>query len=183
MIDKAIEELAANTREAQTVFGGLSATQLNWKPSADQWSVGQALEHLIAINTTYFAPFDAIAGGTHRPTFAGRLPFWPKLMGKFILQGSMPEEPRKVKTSPAFEPKSSAVPAGIVGDFLQHHDELALHIGRLRGFNPNAVNVTSPFSSAVAYPLSFALQIIWWHERRHFAQARRVMAAAGFPAA
>jgi hypothetical protein len=31
--------------DAQILFGHLNKQQLNWKPDADSWSVGQSLEH------------------------------------------------------------------------------------------------------------------------------------------
>ena len=59
-----LEELKAVADDAQRDFGSLSAAQLNWKPSAEQWSVGQCFEHLIKTNRAFF------------PT---KQPIWPTL--------------------------------------------------------------------------------------------------------
>lgn len=67
-----IEGTHANTREAQEVFGNLDLGQLNWKPSAEEWSVAQCFDHLIVTNTDYFPLIKKIAGGQHKP----RLSAW-----------------------------------------------------------------------------------------------------------
>ena len=42
-----LDEADAIAADANTLFGHLNAQQINWKPSTDQWSVAQCLEHLI----------------------------------------------------------------------------------------------------------------------------------------
>jgi hypothetical protein len=49
-----------NTEETRARFGGLAAEQLNWKPSADQWSVAQCMDHLVTTNGTYFPSFEKV---------------------------------------------------------------------------------------------------------------------------
>jgi len=47
---------AANTIADQTLagFGDVTAHHLNWKPSAEQWSVAQCFDHLVTSNEAYF---------------------------------------------------------------------------------------------------------------------------------
>lgn len=183
MIDQVISALAANEREAKSTFGGLSSAQLNWKPSAEKWSVGQVIEHLIAMNSPFLPIFNAVANGTYRPSLAAKLPFWGKFIGKLLIKSVAPEEPRKVKTGNRFEPKSSAVNVHILAEFSRNHRELTDDIGRLRSVDLEKTLITSPVSPIAAYSLADAFQIITLHEQRHFAQARRVMAEDGFPKA
>src|SRR5262249_33934007 len=46
--------------DAKALFGHLKLEQLNWKPSADSWSVSQCLEHLISSNQAYDPVLDRI---------------------------------------------------------------------------------------------------------------------------
>jgi hypothetical protein len=46
---------------------------------------------------------------------------------------------------------------------------------------PAGIIITSPFASVMVYILLDAFRLIVAHERRHFAQAQRVMEADGFP--
>jgi hypothetical protein len=53
----------------------------------------------------------------------------------------------------------------------------------LEGRGPSGIIITSPFAGAVIYSLLDAFRLVVAHERRHFAQARRVMETHGFPPA
>ena len=58
-----LEELKAVADDAQKVFGGLTPAQLNWKPSAEQWSVGQCFEHLIRTNRGLLPTLETVVNG------------------------------------------------------------------------------------------------------------------------
>ena len=53
---------AANNvaNEARSTFGHLSPSQLNWKPSAERWSVAQCFEHLLTSNKGYLPIIDNV---------------------------------------------------------------------------------------------------------------------------
>ena len=59
---------AANaiTDETLAGFGDLTAQQLNWKPSADQWSVAQCFDHLVTANESFFPIFERVLSGEDR---------------------------------------------------------------------------------------------------------------------
>ena len=48
-----LQEIDNVTNSVQEEFQILSHDQLNWKPNANSWSIGQVINHLIVINTTY----------------------------------------------------------------------------------------------------------------------------------
>src|SRR5258708_1847914 len=53
-------ETEKNSEAARTLTADLTEAQLNWKPSAEQWSVAQCLEHL-AVATKAFEKYFAAA--------------------------------------------------------------------------------------------------------------------------
>ena len=63
-----LERIDAVTSAAKDEFCALSATQLNWKPHPESWSIGQCLDHLITTNNTYFPMLEQIAQGKRKPT-------------------------------------------------------------------------------------------------------------------
>ncbi|HYY97319.1 MAG TPA: DinB family protein, partial [Pyrinomonadaceae bacterium] len=85
-----IEELGAVTTEAREVFGGLSAAQLNWKPSPERWSVGQCFDHLIATNRTFFADMERVASGEHKTSLWGRVSPLSGFFARLILKSLDP---------------------------------------------------------------------------------------------
>lgn len=175
------DEAEAIARDAQSTFGHLNAEQLNWKPGAEQWSVAQCLDHLIAINSEYFPTFGQTINGSKQTTFIQRLPFLPSLFGRLMVKALGPDSKQKFKAPPAAIPSASALDPGIVGRFVAHQQEVILKMKAIEKFNPASIIITSPFAGFITYSLLDACRIIVVHERRHFAQAERVMANESFP--
>ena len=79
-----LEELKAVADDTQKVFGGLTPAQLNWKPSAEQWSVGQCFEHLIRTNRGLLPALEQSARGEHRQTLWQRISPLSGLFGLYV---------------------------------------------------------------------------------------------------
>ena len=176
-----VEELNGIASEARRDFGRLSAGQLNWKPSAEQWSVGQCLEHLIKTNESFFPVLEAIAKGERRARLWERVSPLSGFFGRIVLRGLSSE--RKFKAPRAVRPTASGVAADIVARFVEHQGELARRLRAAEGADARRTVVTSPISALVTYSFGDACRIVVAHERRHLEQARRVTQTAGFPAA
>lgn len=177
-----LDEARAIADDVPRLFGHLDAQQLNWKPSADSWSVAQCLEHLIAINRAYYPSFDRIVKGEHRPSLMERLPLLPAAFGRMMVAALSPESRRR-HTAPAIaRPSSSAIASDIVVRFVGHQHEMLAWMSALGDRQPAKIVIRSPFAP-IPYSVLDAFRIIVAHERRHMAQARRVMMSETFPAA
>ncbi|HEX8336034.1 MAG TPA: DinB family protein, partial [Pyrinomonadaceae bacterium] len=168
-----LEELAAVGREAREVFGRLSAAQLNWKPSAEQWSVGQCFDHLIVTNRCFFPDIEKVAAGTYKTGLWGRVSPLSGFFGRFILKALDPEKGRRTKAPRVFEPAKSDVAADVIERFVIHQEELATRMRATAGADLRGLKVTSPVSPVATYSLLDAYRIVVAHERKHFEQARR----------
>jgi hypothetical protein len=178
-----LDELRALTEDARSVFGGLSAAQLNWKPAPERWSVGQCFDHLITTNRTFFADMERVASGKHRASLWGRVSPLSGFFARFILRSLDPEKGRKTKSPRVFRPASSDVSPDVIEQFEKHQRELAERMRATAGADIARTIVTSPVSPVATYSLLDAYRIVVAHERKHFEQARRVSEAEGFPAA
>ncbi len=176
-----LSETEAVTQEVQAAFGQLNAEQLNWKPRADAWGVAQCLDHLIVINGQMLAPFDQVISGTKPARILERLPLWSGLWGRFMVKMLQPETKQKLKAPPTAAPSSSKLDPTIVSQFAAHQQKVRQKLEDVESLNPEKVIMTSPFISLITYSLLDAARIVIVHERRHFEQAKRVMAAEGFP--
>jgi hypothetical protein len=174
-------EAEAIAADAQTLFGHLSAQQINWKPSADQWSVAQCLEHLIAVNGSYHTQFDRIIAGEKKPTLWERMPVLPGLFGKLLVKSQAPNSHQKFTAPALAQPSSSAVDPQVVDRFVENHRETMAKLRAMERLDPAKLIVTSPFVKLITYSALDAARLVVAHERRHFAQAQRVMETAGFP--
>ncbi len=168
-----ISELPLITRDYHEAFGELSEAQLNWKPSADRWSVGQGIDHVITTNTAYFPIFAGIKAGTYQPHFNARFGFLANSFGKMILSSVQPEATRKNKTFPPFESSQSTIPGDIVAKFAAHQAQLAREIEGAQGFLDRVVS--SPANRMVVLRVDRVFDIIVAHERRHLLQAKAVL--------
>lgn len=180
-IDGFVAELRAVGEDASKVFGGLSAAQLNWKPSAEQWSVGQCFDHLIVTNCCFFPDMERVAAGTYKSSLWGRVSPLSGFFARFILKALDPEKGRKTKAPRVFEPAQSNVAADVIKRFAAHQQELSTKMRATAGADLRGLKVTSPVSPVATYSLLDAYRIVVAHERRHFEQARRVTQSKGFP--
>ena len=184
MMSDELKNLAAELEkfadDLQKVFGRLSPEQINWKLSAESWSIGQCLDHLIKTHREFHETLDAIADGRRRNSlWENRSPF-SSFFGKF-LKNSLSKDTRKVKTpSPKIVPPSY-IENGIIERFKAEQKILIQKIELIGGENWRKIIVTSPLLRVVTYSLADAFQIIVEHERRHYRQAQRVMQSKGFP--
>ncbi len=176
-----LNRLTNMSTKVPLAFGQLTSEQLNWKPSPNQWSVGQCLDHLVTTNELYYALFDQALRGNHSRTFWEKLPLWPTLMGNMILKSVRPETRRKNKTFPVFEPAQSDVSMSIVAKLVASNDKIADYFRQSDHLNHQKVIITSPLAAQVTYNLKTVCQILVNHEERHFNQAKRVMELSEFP--
>jgi len=83
--------------EAQQTFGDLTAQQLNWKPNAESWSIGQCFDHLMTANESYFPIIEQIIKGEKPRTFWESLPVLPTFFGWMLIKYLSPESTKKLK--------------------------------------------------------------------------------------
>lgn len=178
-----VEELGAVGVEARKVFGRLTRAQLNWKPSAEQWSVGQCFDHLIKTNSTFFPEMERVASGTFKSSAWARVSPLSGFFARMILRSLDPVKGRKSKAPRVFLPVSSDVDADVLEKFASHQMELAELMRATSKADLRRTMVTSPVTSVATYSLLDAYRIVVAHERKHFEQARRVTELEGFPRA
>lgn len=102
--DRIIAQLDDADRRAHALANGLTIEQLNWRPSPDEWSIGQCLQHLLVFNQLYIAAISRALDGqppsTVKEVEAGRISAW--FMRTYVEAGSNSRRvpsPRKIKPS------------------------------------------------------------------------------------
>ena len=170
-----IDQVHANTELIQAYFGDLDERSLNYKPHPNTWSIGQHIDHLLVINSSYFPTFDALLIGTYQTTWLAKIPFFTTWMGNFILKSVQPNNPKKIKTFPIWEPSTSKIPAGIVQTFVEHQKVLITYIQKLSNHLEASTIITSPANTKIVYRLPKAIEIIIAHEKRHIQQAKSLI--------
>ena len=173
----AVNNIAAETR---TAFGQLSSTQLNWKPSAERWSVAQCFDHLLNSNKGYFPVIDSVLAGKKR-TMWESVPVLPGVIGKLFIKTLDPASTRKIKAPQKFQPAQSSISATVLDDFVAQQSQIAEKMKATSHLDLDRLVITSPALAVVTYSLLDAYRIIVVHEARHFQQAKRVTEESTFP--
>jgi len=175
-----IDEITEIGQKAELTFGHFSAEQINWKPSAEGWSVGQCFEHLIKTNSLFFPELEKIASGTRKNSFLENYSPLSSFFGN-LLVNSLQKDARKFKApSPAIVPPSE-IDANIIEQFAAHQAEVIEKIKGTETADWQKTVITSPFMKLMTYKLADGFRVVIEHERRHFRQAGRVLQAEGFP--
>ncbi len=167
--------------ETQRLFGRLSETQVNWKPSKAEWSIGQCFDHLIISNSPYVQIFEDILAGQRCPRLWERMPCLPRLFGKLLITTLRPDSGRRVKARPGFYPSNSHIAPAIIATFLEQQARLLRLMNASRHLDLERITITSPVLSVFIYSLQDACRIIVVHEQNHLVQATRVTETPGFP--
>ena len=174
-------ELVRIADDAGSNFGPLDAQQLHWQPESGRWSAGQCLQHLVTANRLMLQQAARALDGTHPRTLWQRLPVLPQLLGPALIRSQAPTATRKFTAAPAATPASD-VPADIVAQFLDQHRAALEQLSALEESTLARAIMVSPFIRVVTYSVLDGWRLIVAHDRRHIEQARRVLAAPGFPA-
>jgi hypothetical protein len=167
--------------DARSSFGRMSAEQLNWKPSAERWSIAQCFEHLNTSNKGYLPIIEDVRKGKKKNTVWERLPMLPGLAGKLLIKSLDPASTRKLKAPKSFQPAQSSISPAVLDDFVALQDELIEGMRSTKHLDLEKIVITSPALSFVAYSLMDAYRVIVVHEQRHLQQAKRVAAESAFP--
>lgn len=166
--------------DAGSTFGDLTVTQLNWKPSAERWSVAQCFDHLITSNKGYFPIIEKVLAGRKR-TLWESMPFLPGLTGRLFIKSLDPSSTRKIKAPKRFEPAQSDISGSVINDFVEQQETIADRMKTTEHLDLERIVITSPVTPVITYSLLDAYRIIVVHERRHFEQAQRVTQESAFP--
>jgi hypothetical protein len=179
-VSAGLDEIA---RDVRPTFGGLTRSQLNWKPDAARWSVAQCLQHLVTANERMLQAAEERLSGARPPTLWQRAPLLPGLFGPMLVRSQAPTNTRKFKAPPSARPAASEIGAEVIDRFVDQHRAAVQRAQALdEGAAARAI-MSSPFVPVVIYSVLDGWRLMLPHDRRHFEQARRVMSTPGFPTA
>ena len=176
-----IEGVRTLSDEVSEAFRGLSAKQLNWKPSPANWSIAQCLEHLVVTNDLYFENIQKVADGTHRNNFYSKIPVASGIIAWGMKKVLRPDFRPKMKTLKMFKPSRSELSENILEVFATNQSRFISLMKATKDLDVKKIKIAEPIGAAVTLRLIDAFEILLVHEQRHFNQAKRVAEVQGFP--
>jgi hypothetical protein len=179
-INYVISQMQKTADDVRGSFGSFSSEQLNWKPSEMGWSVGQCLDHLIKTNEQFYPEFDKLAAGERRNSFWENYSPFTGVFGRFLVK-AVTEDSKKAKAPSKSIVPPSNIDEDIVDRFVANVAEVNKKVVDCSGADREKTVVTSPFLFVMTYKLDDAYSVLVEHTKRHIRQAKRVVAAEGFP--
>lgn len=162
-------------------FDHLNNRQLNWKPSAEQWSIAQCLDHLVVSNNTYFPVLEKIASGSHKMNWWERNSPLSGVFGKMLVNQLKETVKRKMRAPQLFRPAASEINTDIILSFNTQLDKFLKLMNECLDADLDKTIITSPVSRIITYNLKDAYTILVQHLHRHINQAIRVKNNPSFP--
>jgi hypothetical protein len=167
-----IEELTASDRHATDLAGGLSLEQLNWRPAAGAWSVGQCLEHLHHANEVYLPPIAKALDGRSPSPVQDITPGW---LGRWFIRGYIdPSTQKTPHRAPGKIAPAPRVDPSVLDRFLRSNEAARDLVRRASAYDVNRIRFVNPFVPLLRFTVGTGLEIVWKHQRRHLLQAERV---------
>jgi uncharacterized damage-inducible protein DinB len=163
-----IDELTGEFRER---FADLPADELTRKPNGQTWSIAENMQHLIAVNESYFPILEQLKGGKYKAPFMAKLSFFVSFMGKTILKSVAPDRRKKMRTFPMWEPVAAEIKGDIIADFTRHQSALKKAMNGTEELLQRKTVIASPANRNIVYTLEKAFEIMVAHEERHLNQA------------
>ena len=161
-------------RDVEATFSRLTAPQLNWRPDATRWSVGQCLEHLYIANEVYLPPMTQALQGQSPSAVEQVTPGW---FGRYFIRTYIDPTTQKARAkAPGKIRPAQRVDADILARFLRSNDAARDLVRRASAFDVNRIRFKNPFVGGIRFTVGTGIEIIWRHQRRHLLQAERARA-------
>jgi len=166
-------------RRASALARGLSAAQLNWKPSPHQWSIGQCLDHLLVSSEVYLPPISrALDGRASSPVDE----ITPGLVGRFFIRTFIEPSTQRLRgRAPGKIRPAKDVAPDILDRFLRSNDLARALVRRASAYDVNRIRFVNPFVPLLRFNVATGIEVLWRHQHRHLLQAERVRQAETFP--
>jgi hypothetical protein len=161
--------------DADQLASPLSDAQFTWQPSPESWSVAQCLDHLNATAREYLPMLDegiadAIRRGLYNPG-----PYTYNWIGRLMAWIVDPDTRIRARAPKGFLPPAGRPRHDVMAAFRAYQVQYIDRLRQANGLDLARARVASPAARWIRMPLGSGFATMVAHERRHLAQARRVI--------
>ena len=177
--ERLVDELNTSDRRANELAGGLTSEQLNWKPAADVWSVGQCVEHLYIANEVYLPELARALDDRPASPVQDITPGW---FGRWFIRTHIEPSVRSRRSrAPSKIAPAKQVETSVLELFLRSNEVARALVRRAAAYDVNRIRFRNPFVPLLRFTVGTGLEIVWRHQRRHLLQADRIKHTPTFP--
>jgi hypothetical protein len=167
------------TNQVDLLVSPLTDAEFSWRPSPDQWSVGECIDHLNAMARAYLPVLDDGIADAIRRSVYGQGPFRYNWIGRLHVRLSRPNSWIRARAQRSFQPASSRSRQEVMAAFRAYQVQYVDRLRQCNGLDLARARAASPVWRWLPMPLGSAFALLIAHERRHLAQAQRVLEARG----
>ena len=171
-----IEELIERTKShinTVTEIQKFSDVELNWKASAEKWSILENLEHLNRYGNFYLPEIqNRIKGSRTKPSSE----FKSGLLGNYFAKSMLPKEKlNKMKTFDKMNPINSQLDKSTIDRFLSQQRTILDLLDAARQINLTKVKASISISKFIKLRLGDTFRVVVYHNYRHMVQIQNVI--------
>jgi DinB superfamily len=160
---------------------GLTDEQFNWRPSPEQWSINECLEHLNMTARLFWAILAEAVNSARIKGWFSHGPYKRTWLGDLTIRVTEPPVRFKVKAPRRFKPPADIPASQVVAQFMTFQDRLLDIIRDAKGVDLGRPRIHAPGRSLIKITLGQAFELMIAHQRRHIWQARNVKFSIKFP--
>lgn len=176
-----IEDLISRTKanlNAVEQFKTLTEQELNWKESAESWSVLECVEHLNLYGDFYLPEIRRRIAAA--PTAVQQSVFKSGLLGNYFAEVMLPKEKlNKMKTFKDKNPVGSRLSKAVLQRFTDQQKEMLDLLNKARKVNLSKVKTAISITKLLKLRLGDTFRVVIYHNQRHIEQAKKVLRKAG----
>jgi hypothetical protein len=148
---------------------------LQFKPSAESWSLLECLEHLNLYGDFYLPE---IRRQMENSPYQNAAPiFKSSWLGNYFAKAMLPKEPlNSMKTFREKDPKGSSLDQQVVQKFINQQQEMLELLQQARRVNLTKIKTGITLTQWIRLRLGDTFRVVIYHNDRHLVQAKQVLA-------
>lgn len=152
-------------------FPHLKENELNYKESAESWSILECLQHL-NLYCDYYNP--CLHKALSKSAKLSYKPIKLSWIAKKSINTVSPEDKKPKKTFKNMNPALSNLPKDVIEQFLKNHEELEQILQQAKNINTNKKLIPIEFMKWLKLSIAETLIFMGEHGKRHVNQALKV---------
>ena len=173
LIEDLIERTKDVINEAER-YNQLPIEELNWKPTAEKWSVLECLEHLNRYGDFYIPEIENRIRNASKIT--GETTFKSGVLGNYFSNSMLPKEKlNKMNTFKSMNPVGSDLNISTLQKFIRQQKQILDLLNQARQVDLTKTKTAISISKWIKLRLGDTFRVVIYHNQRHIVQANKVL--------
>ncbi len=146
---------------------------LRWKPSLEEWSVLECIEHLNLYGDYYLPEIEKQIKWSN---YAPQEIFKCGMLGNYFAQSMLPKEKlNKMKTFKDKNPLGSTLDMNVLDRFIAQQQQMLQLLDQSRQVSLSRTKTGISISQWITLKLGDTFRVVIYHNRRHMVQAEKLL--------